>query len=177
MIGIMVALGVLASGVTTGAVEITDFKTKGPGIIPIWADTVEIRTTGVDTSGVVMIEDGGIFSVTVWADSMWTAGGPDTLDIKLEYQLMQIDMDYRTAFTEAITLVHPASRIEKMNNTWVPVKNSGNWWTTIFPSVELYNDRDCKSIQPPLSDGIRFRVTGNAGNDSCYVRIWFRKEP
>lgn len=161
----------LAVGSAQADEKIVEYPTT---TIPVWGDTLRVDTTAVDTCGIVRINRGGVFTVVLWADS--TAG---TVDLKLEYQLMRLDMVYYTPVTETLTVVHPARDIIRtLSSTWQPTKYRGNWWTTIASGIHLYNERDCWEIYPPLSQGIRLRVSGGATNAAgTKALVWVEFSP
>ncbi len=172
LFGLMLLLFGLATVANAADTVIGDFATT---TIPVWGDTLSVDSTAVDTSGAVWIQDSGIISVQAWADSI---GGAGVVDVKIEYQLLSFDVVYVTAVAETLSTMHPVGRIVKFGSTLYPVQNDGNAWTTIWSSLSLYDNRDTKSIQPPLADYLRFRVTGNSLNGAyTQVKIWVRKEP
>ena len=172
MVALALILALAFSASAQSGEKIGDYITT---TIPVFGDTLTITATAIDTSGVIAVQTGGVFSITTWADSLGAAG---TVDIKVEYQIMQFDTEYVTSVTEATSTVHPVGRVVKSGATLYPVKNTGSWWTTIWSSLNLYDERDTKSIQPPLCDYLRLRITGNAANgDSTKVKCWVRTEP
>lgn len=155
------------------AEEIDDYRTT---IVPLWADTLLVTTTTADTSGKVRASKGGVFSAVLWTDGIGSGG--DSVDVKLDYRILQQDIEYATTRAETTSNTYPrGERLKLSNVSFYPVKYNSSEWTSIFSSITGDNERNIVSITFPVADWIQLRITGNTDNDSTNVRAWVRFEP